>query len=241
MKPYTIFPLAYDYLLKHVDYERWYRYIRSLMFMYVDNPRRILELGCGTGKFGAKFSRDNFQIFGMDNSIEMLRVASSRAYKNFHIFCADMRNFKLQKKFDFIFSVHDTINYFLDTDELIKVLKSARDVMHKDSIFMFDLTTEFNIKKYFFNNKTTYFYKGMEIEWLNKFDPDKKFIYSLLTFKNEFFAESEKHVQRIYSIEEVKILLKKEGYKIINIFSDYSFDPVKEDTVMINFVTQIKE
>jgi SAM-dependent methyltransferase len=239
LNPYTIFPSVYDYILKHIDYERWYIYIRSLMLRYVDNPETLLELGCGTGKFGAKFSRDNFQIFGMDNSIEMLKIARIRAYKNFRIFCADMKDFSLLKKFDFIFSVHDTINYFLNIEDLSKVLRSVKKIMHKDSIFMFDITTEYNIKKYFYNNKNDYSVMGKDIEWANEYDADNKLIYSLLTFKHNSFVDTEMHVQRIYSVDEIKNLLKRENFEIVDIFSDYSFDPVKEDSVMINFVTKL--
>ncbi len=240
MNPYTIFPSVYDYILKHIDYERWYIYIRSLMLRYIDNPETLLELGCGTGKFGAKFSRDNFQIFGLDNSIEMLKIARIRAYKNFRIFCADMKDFSLSKKFDFIFSVHDTINYFLNIDDLLKVLRSVKKIMHKDSIFMFDITTEYNIKKYFYNNKNDYSVMGKDIEWANEYDADNKLIYSLLTFKYNGFVDTEMHVQRIYSVDEIKYLLKRENFEIVDIFSDYSFDPVKEDSVMINFVTKLR-
>lgn len=238
MKPYTLFPSVYDNILKHIDHERWYLYIRSVMLRYVDNPQVLIELGCGTGKFGAKFSRDNFQIFGMDISFEMLQIARLRAYKNFRIFCADMKNFALSAKFDFIFSVHDTLNYFLNIKDLSKVLKSVKKIMHKDSIFMFDITTEYNIKKYFFNNKTDYSVRGIDIEWANKYDCDKKLIYSLLTFKNNSFVNTEMHIQRIYSVDEIVDILKKENFKVIDIFSDYTFEPVNEETVMINFITR---
>jgi SAM-dependent methyltransferase len=240
VKPYTIFPSVYDHVLKHVDYERWYSYIRSLMFRYIDNPRMLLELGCGTGKFGAKFSRDNFEIFGMDNSIEMLQIAKNRAYKNFHIFCADMTNFKLSKNFDFIFSVHDTMNYFINPEELSKVFRSVREVMTDNSIFMFDITTEYNIKKYFYNNKTEYLVNGTELEWVNKYNAEKKIIYSILSFKTGNLLETETHIQRLYSIDEIKDILKSEKFILLDFFSDYSFNPVKENTVMINFVTKRK-
>lgn len=211
------------------------------MLRYVDNPQTLLELGCGTGKFGAKFSRDGFQIFGLDKSIEMLQIARVRAYKNFRIFCADMKDFSLSVKFDFIFSVHDTINYFLNINDLSKVLKSVKQIMHKDSIFMFDITTEYNIKKYFFNNKTDYSVRGIDVEWANEYDDDRKLIYSLLTFKSDRIADTEMHVQRIYSVNEIQTLLKRENLEIIDIFSDYSFNPVEEDTVMINFVTKKRQ
>jgi len=62
MEPYTDLALSYDHILRHVDYDQWYRYLRSIMFQYIEYPEWILELGCGTGKFGAMFSRDDFPV-----------------------------------------------------------------------------------------------------------------------------------------------------------------------------------
>ena len=236
---YTDFAPIYDCLLQHVDYDRWYRYIKSLMLRYIKNPRLILELGCGTGKFGAKFSRDGFAVFGMDISISMLRIAKLRAYGNFRIFCADMRNFQLARKFDFIFSVHDTMNYFLEYSDLRSVLRSTKGGMHEESVFMFDMTTEHNIMRYFDKKLMRYTIRDIQVEWSNSYDPEEKVVFSTLRFtKPDGSTTVEKHVQRIYTVDEMSGLLQREGFAIIDIFSDYSFSAVKEDAVMINFVTR---
>ncbi len=236
---YTDFAPIYDYLLQHVDYDRWYRYIKTLMLRYIEKPHLILELGCGTGKFGAKFSRDGFTVFGMDISLNMLQVARLRAYGNFRIFCADMRNFQLARKFDFIYSVHDTMNYFLEYSDLRRVLGSAGRSMHEGSVFMFDMTTEHNIMRYFDKKIMRYTVRDIQVEWGNSYDPGEKMIFSTLKFKKPDGSMAiEEHVQRIYTMDEMRGLLQEEGFKIVDIFSDYSFSSVKKDAIMINFVTR---
>ncbi len=238
MDPYTAIAPYYDYLLKHVDYEQWYNYISSLMLKYIKNPRTVLELGCGTGRFGAKFSADDFTVFGIDRSFNMLRIANLRAYKNFKIFCADMRKFCLAKKMDFIFSVHDTMNYFLNYRDIKKVLRSVRDAMHGDSIFMFDITTEYNIMTNFHQKVSTYKNRGVDIEWGNVFDKDRSLVYSTLKFKNEDGAEIvESHIQRIYTVEEMSRILTEENFRIIDIFGDYTCRYPGGETIMVNFIT----
>jgi len=239
METYTELSEVYDYLLKDVDYDSWYSFLRTLMLKYVKNPSHILELGCGTGKFGAKFSRDNYLIYGMDKSLEMLMVAKMRAFKYFRIFCGDMTNFYLSKNFDFIFTVNDTMNYLTNNSEITNTLRSIRKVMHKNSIFMFDITTEYNIIKNFDGKVTRFNVKGMEVEWSNKYDSDNGFIYSTINFyKKDGSFSTERHVQRIYSIAEIEGFLKRENYKLIDIFGDYSFSSITADTIMINFVTR---
>lgn len=239
MNPYTLFPEVYDHLFRNVDYEYWYRYIRSIMLQYVENPVVILELGCGTGKFGAKFSRDGYICYGMDKSIDMLKIAKIRAFKNYRIFCADMTNFSLVKKFDFLFSVHDTMNYLLDYDNIRKTFSSINRTMNDNSIFMFDITTEHNIYKNFTGEPVLYNVNNMNIKWSNEYDSKRKLIFSILEFrKKNGEIETETHIQRIYTINELTKILIEENFDVIDIYSDYSFESPHEDSVMINFITR---
>lgn len=239
MKPYTALAPAYDHILSHVDYDQWYRYLRSIMFQYMEYPEWILELGCGTGRFGAMFSRDDLPIYGMDRSIEMLKVAKGRAYGNFHIFCADMADFRLARPFDFIFSVHDTMNYFLTYTSLRKVLRAVRRSMHQGSIFMFDITTEYNIRRYFAGRVTRYRTRGTSIRWSNSYDEERRIVRSLLEFRhNDGTISAEEHLQRIYAVEEMKGLLERERFRVMDIFGDYTFSAPCDDSVMINFITR---
>ena len=238
-EPYTGIAEVYDYILRHVDYEQWYRFIRGIMTQYVQNPQTVLELGCGTGKFGAKFSADNFRIFGIDNSINMLRVAKTRAFRSFRIICADIRNFYFKAKFDFIFSVHDTMNYQLTTDDVRAVFRCAKSVMHSKSIFMFDITTEHNINRFFDNKTSFYKTRGMNIEWSNVYDSGSKHIIS--SFKilyRDGRVFNEEHIQKIYEQDEIENILDEEGFEIIKICSDYTLNPPSGETIMINFIVK---
>ena len=238
-EPYTGIAEAYDYILRHVDYEQWYLFICGIMTHYIENPETVLELGCGTGKFGAKFSADNFRIYGIDNSLNMLRVARTRAFRSFRIICADIREFYLKRKFDFIFCVHDTMNYQLTTDDVRAVFRCVKRVMHSKSIFMFDITTEHNIDR-FFNNKTSYYKtRGMNIEWGNSYDREKKHILSSFTIRyNDGRVFNEEHIQKIYEQKEIEKILDEEGFDILKICSDYTIFPPSAETVMINFIVK---
>ena len=110
MKEYSEFAQYYDYLMRHVNYQAWYEYIKTIMLNYVSDPGLIIELGCGTGKFGAKFSNEGYTILGIDQSINMLLVAKTRAYFNFKISCGDIKNFKISKNADFIFKIYFFLN-----------------------------------------------------------------------------------------------------------------------------------
>jgi len=242
MKAYTEVAEVYDEILKHVDYQRWYLYISSLMIKHIDNPRTVLELGCGTGKFGAKFSRDDFKIVGMDISVNMLMVAKLRAFKNFSIVCSDMRNFVFKEKFDFIFSVHDSLNYMTTPEDFKKVIRSVKNVMHSKSVFFFDVTTPYNIKKNFNKKAMQYLIRGNPVEWINQYDKKNKMVYSKLRFlKSDGTSMEENHLQKLYTIKEIKKMLDEEEMEILEILRDYEYKKPNNRTVMINFITRKKQ
>jgi SAM-dependent methyltransferase len=240
-EPYSSLAMAYDRIVEHVDYQQWYQHIRSIMTRYVENPELVLELGCGTGRFGAKFSADGYRIFGLDRSVDMLRVARARTFKNFRVFCGDMTAFAVSGKFDFIFSVHDTMNYLLHKNDVRKAFRCARGAMHEGSIFMFDITTEYNIANNFENVTNTYDISGCTVEWGNSFDRRRRLVRSTLRFHGaDGSVEEENHYQRIYSVEEISALLEKEKFELLGVFSDYSFRKPGPKTVMINFVARMR-
>ncbi len=238
-RPYSELALYYDYMLRHVNYPLWFEYIKTVMINHVEHPDLIVELGCGTGRFGAKFASDNFTIVGIDRSIDMLQIAKTRSFKKFRLLCADMKNFLLLRKADFIFSVHDTMNYFLDPADLKKVFHNVSDNLNDNGIFMFDITTEYNINKNFNNQGEKFETRGTTIEWNNTYDSQKKLVYSSLEFtRSDGTKISEEHVQRIYSVDEIKGMLIDESYAVIDVLGDYTFTPPTEKAVMINFIAR---
>ena len=238
MKSYHYLAPYYDYMLKHVDYTIWYHYLRMIMCRYINNPRTVLELGCGTGKFGPKFSMDDYEIYGMDKSLEMLKIAKLRAFKNYHIFCGDIKNFALSKTIDFIFSVHDTFNYLLDYEDIVRALHCVRNCMNNSSIFLFDLTTEYNIKKNFHNKLLTFHIKETDIQWYNEYDEHSKILYSKLMFATSKNTLVEEHLQRLYTVDEVLPLIEQCGLAVVDIVGDYTLKPPHEETIMVNFITK---
>jgi len=239
VEPYTDFAFVYDNLLKYIDYERWYKYIRAVMRKFTAEQNLILELGCGTGRLSAQFSRDNFSIIGVDRSFSMLKVARSMADRNYHIICADIVNFQLKKKPDFIFCVHDTVNYLTDKKEIVKMLGCVKKNMHENSIFLFDITTEQNIYDNFHGKETRYSVKNTQVSWTNEYHPKEQLVYSYLTFKKNGRASMETHIQRIYDTDEITNILAREGFNLRHIFSDHTFQKPHEKTRHVNFIVEL--
>lgn len=239
MQPYTSIAPAYDTILRHVDYQEWYEYIRAVMARYAPAADTVLELGCGTGRFGAKFSNDGYTIYGIDRSLSMLAVAKARAFLNFRIFCADITRFSLARPVDFIFSVHDTMNYLLEPDDMARVFVCCREAMHERGVFLFDITTEYNIYANFAGKTTRHQLRDGWIEWSNEYDTGSRLVRSILRYhRRQGGTVTEEHLQRIYTAEEVATIAAQSGLEVMGVFGDYTFEPPQRETIMMNIVTR---
>ncbi|HQO22723.1 MAG TPA: class I SAM-dependent methyltransferase [Spirochaetota bacterium] len=237
---YTDFAEHYDYVLKDIDYEEWFHYLKELMLTYNPQAESVLEIGCGTGKFGAKFSSEGYNIIGVDYSLEMLLSARKRAKNNFKLVCADASKFSFKKKFDFIFCVHDTLNYILDMNHVSLLLENAAACMHQNSIFIFDSTTEYNILSNFDKQRSDYYHKGCYIKWENVYDRKKRIITSKLRFLDDNKDTTEEHLQRIHSENEILSAIKRSPLELITVFGDYTFEKPIDETVMVNYICKLK-
>lgn len=96
------------------------------------HQKKILDLGCGTGRFDFLFEKENpFSILGIDISEEMLNIAKEKAVNkgsNVEFVKGDISNFRtyIDGKFDFIFS-SSTFHYISDLKGLFDNIYNALD------------------------------------------------------------------------------------------------------------------
>ena len=102
---------------------------------------RVLDLCCGTGQLTALLSQQGFRVTGLDSSAGMLEFARRNASAAEFVM-ADARNFSLPCRFNAAVSVHDSINHFLSTEELVAVLANVRSVLCAGGNFVFDVNME---------------------------------------------------------------------------------------------------
>lgn len=268
--PYTGFADCYDEIMNHVDYQAWHRFLKFTLLGYQNGifsklggkkentwiqnynsgenyenkyPEQcdILEIGCGTGNLAIPFFNDGFAVTGLDGSIKMLQILKKKNRK-IPTICSEMKNFALNKKFDYIFSVHDTVNYLTEPDDLAVFFENIGYHLKNQGVFLFDLTTEYNILRNFHKKKDEYQTENAHIKWTNLYDKKSKIISSKLKFSskerhnNNKSCFVEEHKQRIYQIEEIREIVKEKGFRILRIFSDQSFQYPRATSLMINYL-----
>ena len=68
----------YDLLYKDKDYSAEVKYVVNKIQNFCPKAKKILDLGCGTGKHAALLAEVGFEVTGIDQSRDMIALAEKR-------------------------------------------------------------------------------------------------------------------------------------------------------------------
>lgn len=224
-----------------LDYEKIYKFIREVLGKKSLEPELILEMACGTGGLTEKLARD-YKIHAFDLSDDMLSVCQNKIRsKNLKLFKQNMVGFSAPASYDAIFSVGDSLNYLTDEKDFEAAIKSSYDHLKDGGIFIFDLNTEYKFKN--IPPVTVDEVEDVLYLWENIYDEEEKLnTYGVNFFRNikdnDYIRFYEEHLERAYDLSFVKNLLEKTGFKDIEVYDDYEFKEVREETSRYTFITR---
>lgn len=99
----------YDALYSFKDYAAAVREIRQVLDREAPRAKRLLDVGCGTGRH-LELLREGYEVEGLDLNPQMLEVARTRCPRvPFHE--ADMTSFSLDRRFDVVTCLFSSIGY----------------------------------------------------------------------------------------------------------------------------------
>ncbi len=224
-----------------LDYEKIYKFIREVLGKKSLEPELVLEMACGTGGLTEKLARD-YKIHAFDLSDDMLSVCQNKIRsKNLKLFKQNMVGFSAPASYDAIFSVGDSLNYVTDEKDFEAAIKSSYDHLKDGGIFIFDLNTEYKFKN--IPPVTVDEVEDVLYLWENIYDEEEKLnTYGVNFFRNikdnDYKRFYEEHLERAYDLSFVKNLLEKTGFKDIEVYDDYEFKEVREETSRYTFITR---
>lgn len=224
-----------------LDYEKIYKFIKEVLGKKSLEPELILEMACGTGGLTEKLARD-YKIHAFDLSDDMLSVCENKIRsKNLKLFKQNMVGFSAPASYDAIFSVGDSLNYVTDEKDFEAAIKSSYDHLKDGGIFIFDLNTEYKFKN--IPPVTVDEVEDVLYLWENIYDEKEKLnTYGVNFFRNikdnDYKRFYEEHLERAYDLSFVKNLLEKTGFKDIEVYDDYEFKEVRDETSRYTFITR---
>lgn len=216
------FASVYDKLMNKAKYNRWKKLIKRTLKKYSVQRGCALDVACGTGKISKILLDLGFKkVYGLDASRDMLDIAKrnlAKYGKRFETIEKDMVLIDQQEQFDFIVSFYDSINYLLDPSQVDKLLGRFEKALKPGGIVLFDVNTKEHClisktapKKIFkIDGSTITFTYGSKGEFWK--------IDILLNKNGKIFKET--HLERGYSSDEIKTLLKNKNFTLLELLSE---------------------
>ena len=225
---YKEFAKYYDIYGQGFDYDIWFRYLKEISSINHFSGKEMLDLGCGTGNLLVKFAKAGANVTGVDLSNEMLSVAADKLHRfnnNALLIQYDIAEFKQNKKFDFIYSTCDTVNY-LTFEAFSSMLKNVTDMLGERAVFTFDLLNQSFFEQ--LDKKDNYVFDSVQFKLKRKIETNKLITnVRIIDGKSRF---SEDHIQFFLDLRMMKKVIAEYGLKLYGIFDIYSFEPATNDS-----------
>jgi len=228
---YADFASVYDIFMEDVPYGEWAEFLVGLIARYgVSRPvveddtlaserNLVLDLGCGTGSLTELLAEMGYDMIGVDNSPEMLRLAMEKRDTAGHstlYLLQDMRELELYSTVGTVISVCDSLNYLLSEEDLLETFRLVNNYLYPGGIFIFDFNTVYKYETVIGDATIAEAREECSFIWDNYYDAESCVNeYDLTIFvreKGELFRRfQETHYQRGYTLEQMRRLVEEAG------------------------------
>ncbi len=234
MEAYTDFAKVYDIFMDQTPYEEWCRRLTGLLERYEIPKGLVLELGCGTGTLTELLARAGYDMIGIDNSEDMLNAAQEKKQisgRDILYLLQDMREFELYGTVAAVVSVCDSLNYLLREEDLTETFRLVNNYLDPGGLFIFDFNTVYKYQEIIGDRVIAENRQECSFIWENDYEEETQLNeYDLTIFVRQedglFRRFQETHLQRGYTLEQIKSCLAAAGMEFLEAFDEAEGGPV---------------
>ena len=224
-------------------------------FFYLDVVKRygqpVLDVGCGTGRILLDFMQQGIDIEGVDNSPDMLALLRQKAetlHLNPTFYQQEMTELSLPRKYQTILIPSSSFQLLLDASLPPLTMNRFYEQLQPGGVLVMPfmkLWQEGDPLENEFTREVVRPEDGATIRrWqFARFNPETELEDSVDRYeivKDGQVVASEEHKQspatRSYTQEQAMTLYQEAGFKDIEVFSEFTFDPVKRTDTVFSIV-----
>ena len=244
MEEYTDFAFLYDEFMEDTPYDEWCVFICDKLKSRGISDGLVCDLGSGTGEMTVRLKEKGYDMIGIDNSESMLAIARAKDDSTDILYLLqDMREMELYGTVRAIVSVCDSINYITDFDDLVHVFKLCNNYLDPEGVLIFDFNTRFKYEEVIGDDTIAETREDASFIWENTFDPETSLNeYDITFFTKEesglYRRFTETHIQRGYTLSEIKEAIKKAGMIFEEAYDDYTGSPANDESERITVIAR---
>jgi SAM-dependent methyltransferase len=190
---------------------------------------RVLDLACGYGRHAISFARKGYSVVGVDITTEYIIDAQKTARAeslSADFINSDIRDIKYENEFDVVLNLADgAIGYLESDEENLKIFDVISHALKSGGKSFIDICNAEHAENYF---PKTNWEIGEKALALAKFEWNKetrRMLYGGWDVPYGVPAEKPNVIAgcptRLYSIEELDVILQKRNMKIVRTYSNY--------------------
>jgi len=212
----------YDLIYKDKDYEKEVDFIENAFGE--NKPKKILEIGCGTGSYTKILLDRGHEVTAIDISGNMLEIARRKC--NCTLIKGDIRDITLNEEFDACIAMFAVIGYITKNSDIIETLNNIHRHLKPNGVFVFDVWNGLAVMRLLPEQRIKEVENGeikivrVAIPNLRAFDHICEVNYKLLILNKENNTcneINEKHIVRFYFPQEIKYYLEAAGFEVLKI------------------------
>jgi SAM-dependent methyltransferase len=138
-RTYEAMAPVYDDFTAHHEYDLWIADLLKLLERRGLQGKRLLDVGCGTGKSFLEMLPRGWEVTACDISPAMLDLARSKVGDKVQFALADMLALPEFGEFDLVWALDDAVNYLLSPEELKRALAGMRANLAPTGLLLFDV------------------------------------------------------------------------------------------------------
>ena len=244
MESYNSFSEYYDGLMEDARYPERCEYFSELCRRFCHEPKKTLDLACGTGSLTLLLRQSGVDVFGADGSSEMLCEAMSKsldAGENILFICQQMQELELGENIDTCVCTLDSLNHLTDEADVQRTFDGVSRYMNAGGLFVFDVNTVYKHREILANNALVLENDRVYCVWQNFLREDDIVEIALDFFEEQdgvYYRSSEDFSERAYSEDALRQMLSRAGFSVLAVYGDLSFEAPREDEQRIIFVTK---
>jgi trans-aconitate methyltransferase len=209
----------------------------------------ILDICCGSGRITHELAEMGFEITALDNSREMLNILRNKQLPNVKTELADMTDFNLDKKFQFIFISYSSFQQLLTTEDQIKCLTSIKKHLTANGVLAMDINPHILEGSDVLENEIAFIADNSErnsritMYTSHKIDRENKIKHWQDTYVEIDKNGNEKKFTNSISLKECNNdymikLFDNCGFKIIDIFGDFDRGKVAKKSENVIYIVK---
>lgn len=212
-------------------------------------PKEILDVACGTGGYSFALEKEGYNLTALDLDKKMVQELKEKAEacgSNIKAMEGNILeiNEKFEKdSFDLVFCIGNSLVHLGNSDEILKFLKDAKDILRADGTFVFQVINYDRIISKGIKGLPTITNEAEDLtfERLYRYEEAKKKVYfkTILKVQGKTF-ENEVPLYAL-QYEEAVELLREAGFNSFTAYGDFkgsSFD--KENSYAMIFSCKVR-